>query len=282
MADENLARQAPDRHEPSVRLGSSFIGSLLIAACVAACGGREPDAENVKRGEAAYELAVDAFKRNSMRESLAHVRRALQLDDESANAAYLGSLVMLVFCADDASSPDCRYDEAENYVRRSLVLNPELRDARNTLGVVLIHRGKAVEAIGVLEPLARDMLYQSPEKSWGNLGWAYLEAGRAGEAIIALKRSVAAQPLFCVGHYRLGLAFEKQHELEAARQAFTRAVGIEEGACARLQDAFLGRGRVAKALGDTTEARKDFEHCRELAPSTTAGRACVAALLAAQ
>ncbi len=261
-----------------MRLGSLTVLSLVLAAAVAGCRAREPGAETVKRGQAAYDLAFDAFKRNSMREALAHVRRAIELDDENASAAYLGSLVMLVFCADDDASPDCRYDEAEQFVRQALKLDPEMRDAKNTLGVVLVHRGKPKEAILVLEPLAHDMLYQSPEKSWGNLGWAYLEAGQGAEAVSALQRSVAAQPLFCVGHYRLGLAFEKQREFEAAREAFTRAVGIQEGGCARLQDAFLARGRVGKELHDPAGAAKDFEHCRELAPLTASGRACSAGL----
>jgi len=261
-----------------VRVAFSTVASLLLAATVAGCGAREPDADTVKRGLAEYDLALDAFKRNSMREALAHVRRSLELDDESANAAYLGSLVMLVFCADDASSPDCRYEEAEKFVRRALELDPQMRDAKNTLGVVLIHRAKPAEAIAVLEPLAHDMLYQSPEKSWGNLGWAYLEAGRSAEAVTALKRSVAAQPLFCVGHFRLGLAFEKQKEFAAAKQALTRAVSIEEGGCGKLQDAFWARARVSKELGDADEAQKDLERCKELAPSTAAGRACSAGL----
>jgi len=257
--------------------------TLLLLGCLfggptLGCFAREADPEAQKRGQAEYELALDAFKRSSMREALAHTKTALQFDDQNAETAYLGALVMLVFCADDAASPDCRYSEAEQYARRALELDPQMRDARNTLGVVLIHEGQAKAAAEVLEPLAQDMLYRSPEKAWGNLGWAYLEAGRLPEAVTALQRSVAAQPLFCVGHFRLGRALEKQKELVAARQAYGRAVSIEEGSCQRLQEAYLGRGRVALALGEGEPARSDLTRCQELAPTSAAGRECGAVL----
>ncbi len=255
---------------------------LALSALTAACAAGEPNPEEVKRGRAEYELAMDAFKRGSYRESLAHVRTAIEHDEDNADADYLGAMIMLVFCADDPTSPDCRYNEAEQYIRKALEADPQMRDAKNSLGVILIHRGHPKEAIEVLEPLSQDMIYRSPEKAWGNLGWAYLEADRIPEAISALERSVAAQPLFCVGHYRLGLAYEKKKEYGAARQAFTRALSIEEGGCSRLQAAFLGRARVQKQLGQRAEARKDYEQCREIAASTPTGRECAAGLRSAQ
>lgn len=250
----------------------------LTALGTGGCAAREADPEQAKRGRAQYELAMDAFTRGSYRESLGHVKTALQNDPYSADSAYLGAMILLVFCADDESSPDCRYQEAEEFVHKALVLDPEMRDAKNVLGVVLIHRGRPQEAVRILEPLSQDMLYRSPEKSWGNLGWAYLEAGRVAEAIAALQRSVAAQPLFCVGHYRLGLAYEQKKEYAAARQALTRAVAIEQGACNRLQAAFFARARVNKELGHSAEAAKDLQRCRDLAAATETGRRCAAAL----
>ncbi len=247
-----------------------------------ACAGGERNPEEVKRGQAEYELAMDAFKRGSYREALAHVKTSLEHDEDNPDSDYLGAMIMLVFCADDPTSPDCRYNEAEGYIRKALEADPNMRDAKNTLGVILIHRGHPQDAVAVLEPLAQDMIYRSPEKAWGNLGWAYLEAGRIPDAISALERSVAAQPLFCVGPYRLALAFEKKKEYGAARQAFTRALSIDEGGCNRLQAAFLARARVNKELGQRAEARKDFEQCREIAATTPTGRECASGLRSAQ
>jgi Tfp pilus assembly protein PilF len=153
-----------------------------------------------------------------------------------------------------------------------------MRDAKNALGVILIHQKRYEEAVAVLEPLANDIIYTSPDKSWGNLGWAYLEAGKPDQAIAALERAVAAQPNFCVGHYRLGLAFQRKGQHAAARDAFGRALAITVGECAKLQDAFAARARSLRALGSLPEAQADLERCRDLAPTTPVGKQCASDL----
>lgn len=246
--------------------------AVASVACTTGCLGTTQ--EDVKLAKAEYGLANDAFTRGSYREALDHVEKAVEADEDNADAAYLGALTYLVFCANDESSPDCRLAEAERYARKAVAADENLRDAKNALGVILVHQGRPDEAVKILEPLSKDMLYRSPEKAWGNLGWAHLEAGNLEEAIPALQRSVAAQPLFCVGHYRLGLAYEKKGDYTSAEQAFSRAVSIEEGSCNRLQVAYWARSRVASKLGKLAEVRQDLEQCRKLASSTDTGKKC--------
>jgi Tfp pilus assembly protein PilF len=155
---------------------------------------------------------------------------------------------------------------------------PEFREAKNTYGVILIHQKKYDQAIAVLKPLAEDILYQTPENAWGNLGWAYLEKGDLGLAIEALRRSIAAQPNFCVGNYRLGLAYEKKQSPAAAAEAFTRAVETDHPSCKGLQEAFAGRARAYVRLGRIEDARPDAERCVQLDKRTPTGRECTALL----
>ena len=150
-----------------------------------------------------------------------------------------------------------------------------IRDrARNTLGVVLIHEKKAADAVKVLKPLTEDILYPTPENAWGNLGWAYLELGQLDAAVDALRRSIAAQPLFCVGHLRLGLAYERRNESAPARDAFTQALETQAPGCNSLQDAFAGRARVQMKTGELDAARADLERCAELSKKTQTGKEC--------
>lgn len=248
-----------------------LLSSWATSGCFFARGGGP---EESRVAQAKYDLANEAFHQARYRQSLNLLNTALEEQPNHADAAYLGGMVMLVFCAQDEKSPDCRYPEAERYLRLALASKPDMREARNALGVTLVHRGEFREAVEVLEPLTRDILYRSPEKAWGNLGWAQLEAGQVDRALASLKRSVAAQPLFCVGHYRLGLAYEKKGENGAAHRSLTRALEIEKGGCDRLQAAFLVRARVALALGKRAQARQDLERCEELAAVTKEGRAC--------
>jgi Tfp pilus assembly protein PilF len=227
-----------------------------------------------------YDVAREAFGKGQMREALAKVDEALDIDGDNADAALLGSIVLLAFCAKDETSTDCRFDQAEKYARRAIASNPQLRDAKNTLGVILVHEKKYDDAIGVLKPLAEDILYASPEKSWGNLGWAYLEKGMATEAIDALRRSVAAQPAFCTGNLHLGMAYEKKGDLIAAREALTRALETERPGCDRLQEAYELRGRILAKQGSRDQAQADFQKCRDVGPLSPVGKRCEAELRA--
>lgn len=245
---------------------------FLAAACASAEGG-VADPKSV----AIYDVARDEYGKGNLREALAKVREALDADGANADAAYLGAIIHLAFCERDAGSSDCQFAEAEKYARKALDSSPDMRDARNTLGVVLVHEKRYEDAIDVLKPLTEDILYGSPEKSWGNLGWAYLEKGMIDQAIDALLRSVAAQPRFCVGNFRLGLAYEKKGETKAARQALTRAVETDDR-CARIQEAWEARGRTALKLGATEDARNDLTKCTELGRTTPCGTRCDAQL----
>lgn len=256
------------------RTPSALVVSVFAASVLWGCGRGPASADDARIAHSQYELASDAFHNGRYRSALEHVETALELDDEHAEAAYLGAMVMLVFCATDEDGPDCRYGQAETFVRKALASNPEMRDAKNALGVVLVHQKRESEAVAVLQPLTEDILYRSPENAWGNLGWAYLRQGRLDDAIGALTRSIAAEPRFCVGHYRLGLAYERKKDFAAARQAFTRAVSVPEGACGRLQAAFWGRARVLERLGAVAELRADLQRCRDLTSTSSIGRQC--------
>lgn len=246
---------------------------VLVAWSAVGCGAGAAQPAD-PRSTAIYDLAADSFKKGQLREALAKVDEALEIDGDNADAAYLGSIVLLQFCERDETSSDCRYANAEKYAKRALTSNPMLRDAKNALGVILVHEKKYDEAISVLKPLAEDILYGSPEKSWGNLGWAYMMKGQHNEAIEALRRSVASQPSFCVGNLRLGQAYEKKGELSAAKEALTRAVETKKPGCDRLQEAFDLRARISLKQGNKEAAIPDLQKCRELADKSSVGQKC--------
>ena len=250
------------------------LGFLLLSIAGCPTTSANPAQSPEQQSLAEYDLARESYKLGKLRDVLAHVQKAVDFDSGNADAAYLGAAVLLQFCAADEASSDCRYEEAEKYAKKAIEANPELRDAKNTLGVILVHRGRYDEAISVLKPLAGDILYNFPENAWGNLGWAYLLQGNQDAAIDALRRALAAQPLFCVGAYRLGLAYEKKGDFGAAREAFTKALETPAPECQRLQDAFDARARVGIKLGLLAEARADLTKCINIASATSLGKRC--------
>ena len=254
-------------------VGLCFLG-LFAGLIGCSSSGAAPGAQDASRqAETEYDVARDLWlRRGKPREALEHALKAAELDDRNAEVTHLVALLYLDFCS--RSESDCRLPEAERYARRSIELEPTFREAKNTLAVVMIHERKPGKAVELLVPLTEDILYQTPENAWGNLGWAYLELGKLDAAIDALRRSIAAQPQFCVGNYRLGLAYERRSELPLAADAFTRALETTAPGCSGLQDAWSGRARVRQRTGELAGAREDLERCVELSRGTKTGKEC--------
>ena len=260
-------------------VGSVFaLASIPVA--VAACSGKGANVPNPERqSEAEYDLARDYFYKGQPRAALDHCRRAVELDDQNAKALYFASAIHLSFCSGKLgmSDPDCHVGEAEKYVRSALKVAENFREAKNALGQILILENRYPEAIEVLLPLTKDPAFESSYLAWGNLGWAQVLAGKVDEGIESLKNAIT-EPRFCVGHYRLGVAYEKKGDFAAAEQSLTNAVTVDAPECQNLQDAWEERGRVRMHLGKLADARQDFEKCREIAADSVTGRSCVGEL----
>jgi type IV pilus assembly protein PilF len=252
---------------------------IVIGTGCAPRGAATPGVNPERQSEAEYDLAREYFFRGQPRLALDHVRKAISVDDRNARALYFASTIHLFFCSGklELRNPDCHLNEAETYVHRALTADGNFREAKNTLGQILILEGRCTEAIDVLAPLTRDAAFESSYLAWGNLGWAQVCAGRVDEGIQSLKNSIT-EPRFCVGHYRLGMAYEKKGDLASAEQSFTNAISVDAVECHRLQDAWSERANVRMQLGKLADARTDLEKCRELSAETSTGKRCVEGL----
>jgi Tfp pilus assembly protein PilF len=269
-----------------VQLGgvTSFVAAAVLLAISAACSTKGANSPNPERqSEAEYDVARDYFYKGQPRLALDHCRNAVDLDPENSRALYFASAIHLFFCSGklELRDADCHLSEAESYVRRALKVMPSFREAKNTLGQILILEKKFPEAITVLEPLTKDPAFESNYLAWGNLGWAQVLSGQVDRGIESLKNSTT-EPRFCVGHYRLGAAYEMKGDLVAAEQSLTAAIGVDAPECQVLQDAWLTRARVRAKLGRQADARADYQRCKEISAETLAGVTCTQALAAIQ
>ncbi len=257
----------------------AFAVCCAAAACAPATG--NPHAQSPERqAEAEYDLAREYFYKGHPREALDHALKANKLDEDNAKALYFTSAIYLSFCSGDAGlkASDCKMDLADQYARKTLERDATFRDARNLLGNILILEEKYKEAIAALEPLVKDPSYNAVHLAWGNLGWAQVQEGHVDEGIASLRNAVT-QPKFCVGFYRLGVAYEKKGDLPNAEQSFSSALAVDSPDCQNLQDAWRARAEVRVKLNHVEQACGDFGKCRDLSMSTEAGKACAAELL---
>lgn len=257
-------------------VGAAILAGLAVTCGVGCSGSSKPAAQSPERqSEAEYDVARDYFYKGQPRAALDHSLKSVGLDDENAKALYFTSTLYLWFCSTDRgfASPDCRLPDAEKYARAALEADAAFRDARNLLGQVLILEQKYREAVQVLEPLTRDPAYSASYLAWGNLGWAQVLVGDLDTGIASLKNSVT-EPRFCVGLYRLGVAYERKGDYAQAEASLTQAVNVDVPDCQNLQDAWEARARTRTKMGKAEGARADFERCRDISAGTPTGRAC--------
>jgi type IV pilus assembly protein PilF len=260
-------------------LGAAGLGVVSSAGCTARGATSSPfvPADPQHQSAAEFNLGLDAMSHSDFRVALSHALRAVQLDDQNARATYLASTVYLGFCTGlrGFDEPDCRLADAEKYARQTVKLAPTYLDARNLLGEILINEKRYPEAIATLQPLTTDPAFTSIHLAWGNLGWAELKSGDIDSAIASLRNAVT-EPRFCLGFYRLGIAYETKADLQAADANLTTAVDGES--CKNFQDAFEERGRVRAKLGQADASRADFQRCKEMNPESLSGKRCADAL----
>lgn len=256
--------------------GLKMVFGAALVLLGTGCGmfSSRPAGDLQKMSESETSLAADLWQRQGQtREALDHALQAIEYDPKNPDARHLTALLYLDFCR-TSQIGECRLDEAEKHARQALVHRDDFLEAQNTLAVILIHEKKYGEAITLLEPITQNMLYGTPEIAWGNLGWAYLQQKNYKKAIPALRRAVAAQPLFCVGSYRLGVAYARSGAMESAVEALDRAVSTDAPGCGQLQDAYFERARVHLALGRDQHVLADLDRCLDLSKSTETGREC--------
>jgi Tfp pilus assembly protein PilF len=256
--------------------------AIAVVEVVTGCTDRNANspASPERKSQVEYDIARDYLSRKQPRLALEHCRNAVELDDQNVDASYFASYLYLSFCDErplQLASPDCHLDQAEKYARHTISINPKHREAQNSLGQILILEKKYPEAISVLTPLTKDPAYESAHLAWGNLGWAQVLAGQIDEGIQSLKNAIT-EPKFCVGKYRLGMAFEKKGDLPSAEQWLSDALSVDDKDCKDMQDALEARGFVRMKLGKLPEAKDDLARCREIAADTASGKACSAAL----
>ncbi|MEM9068125.1 MAG: tetratricopeptide repeat protein [Myxococcota bacterium] len=212
---------------------------------------------------------------NNIPGAIGHLRTAIELDDENAEAHLLMAIVQHVNRNNSAV--------AEEHARRGveILLEQErhgstLAEARNILGTILIARGNYDDAINQLDQSAMDEMNTSPHLAWGNLGLAHIEAGNPQLALEPLQEAVRMQPRFCVGFHRLGRAHFAMDNMEMAEAALVQALEADESCSDNpsLQNAWRLRGEVRARLGRRDEALSDLERCVALGAQSEDGTAC--------
>lgn len=171
---------------------------------------------------------------------------------------------------------DGRLGEAEDLIRRSVLLAPDNASFHSNLAALLGQNGRHQEAVSSLETALR--LQPDNPDALNNLGTALEHVGRFDDAVGVLQRAVSRRPDRPAMYVNLANALRKRGDPEAAVAICGQALRLDPNH----HDALNSLGAAFLELCQLTEARQCFERAVAVRPSSADGHYNLAvALLAA-
>jgi protein O-GlcNAc transferase len=143
--------------------------------------------------------------------------------------------------------------EAESLYRQFIAIRPEIPDALNNLGNVLMQLGRYDEAIQACS----QALASRPDyaEAYLNIGMALQEQGRLPEAIEAFRQVLAIRPDFPEGLNCLATALQQHGQLAEAIAAYRQAIALRPG----YRDALNNLGNTLREAGELEAAVGAFQ-----------------------
>ena len=146
--------------------------------CVTTSAAGTPDGERSYRE---FQLAASLRDEGQTASAIEHLRKALELDPENAEAHLLLGFIQM---------ERRTYQNAEPHLATAIELlekqqsgGSTLAEARNIFGLCLIELGRYDEAVVVLRESATDELNTAPHLAWGNLGLAQFHLAEYQETV---------------------------------------------------------------------------------------------------
>lgn len=165
---------------PWIRLLVPLVLALLVQGCVTTTNSTfkaDKQAEVASRVKA----ATDYLNQGNTEKAIVHLKRALELDP---NSAPVHDTLAQVFWKTG------EYELAQEHFRKAIASDPKFSRARNNYAAFLYERGDTRGAIRELEHVVADTLYESRGAAFANLGRAYQKVGETAKAEEALARAV--------------------------------------------------------------------------------------------
>jgi len=242
----------------------SSLLTTLVALALAGCSGAQTATDTeVSKSDFHYRLARNYYNDRNIAMTQRELHESLRLDPANAEALHLRGFVLMGL--NDLPGAAASLSEA-------LRVKPDLQEARNNLGTVLMAQGRWAEAVEIIKPLLEDPLYPTPAFAHGNVGWAYFQAGDLPNARKHLDMSVFLNPRFCLGWNFLGLLHMQTKNPRAAREAFEKAVKV----CPKYAEPWYYLGVMHQQEGDGPGADAAFAKCAEAGEDTPIGKRCKA------
>jgi type IV pilus assembly protein PilF len=165
------------------------------------------DTDARKRARIRLELAYNYFREKQVKTALDEIRQAITIDPDFADAYSLRALILF----DIGEIRD-----AETDFRRALQLAPQEPDINNSYGWFLCQTNREAESIRYFTLVARNPLYQTPDKPLQNAGICSMRVKDWKTAEGFLMRAFELEPGNVISVYNLGLLYFRSGDYERA------------------------------------------------------------------
>jgi tetratricopeptide (TPR) repeat protein len=160
------------------------------------------------------------------------------------------------------------YAQAEEHYLRALDLDENNPRYLNNLAAVYLDTGRYDEAIRFYREAAANLLFTSPETSYGGIGYVNFLKGDYVAAIAAYQEALARNPRYALGYFRLSEALFAVGRDEEAVRALKQTLGLVPNDVAvhyRLGLAYFKlrqKDKAAAAFRDVVRIAPDSEQAR--------------------
>lgn len=200
----------------------------------------------------------------SLEEARSSIAKAIELDSLRPEAHLVAGHI-----AEDLRD----FDRAESHFRRATELKPEWIAGWNGLGLYLMNRGRADEAIVCFQRAVT--LDGTALRSWNYLGLARLAMERFEEAVQAFNFAVSLDSRFAASHLNLGRVHDLLGQHERALECARTAVQLDP----QDVEARLFLGDMQRKRGDLAAARETYTAAIGGAPALPRARNALADVL---
>ena len=231
---------------------SGFGLVLLIAAGLSmgmlfsSCADRQ---KAIEQAQLHYKMAIDLDVKGENTQALAAALRAEKYNSRDPEVQHLLGIMFI---------RNKMYDRAEQHLKKALDLNKEYSEASTALSYLYIEKNMFDEAIEQGLKAVENITYDTPERAYNNVGWAYYKKGDINQATNYFRKALLHNKDFFLPHMHLANIYYENGKYSDAKKEYQASIkGC--GECANL---YYQLGLTLLKLKDKAEAVKTFEQCK--------------------
>lgn len=235
-----------------------LITLVLLGLALIGCASNE---ERVRKSTTHYEYGVVYLNAGDPFQAFVEFEKAKEANPKNDRALFGIGLTLYL---------QGKFDQAVNYYKRAIEINPNVPEYHNNMAACLAKLGRWEEVITYSQNALDNPSYPTPGFAYYNMGSAYINMGETRKGMEFLLKAKQENPEFIDTHLQLGKALYMLGEFQNAREALKEAKDLllKSGAANVALEAEIDYmiGQSCAGLGDTQGANAAFRSVIEKAP----------------